>query len=110
VLASLAEPLGVALMEAMSMCLPVVATRAGGVPEMIRDDVEGVLVAPGQPEALADVIQGLATDPQRAMRLGLAARRRVEERFDHRRSATVIAAALRAPSAVDARSPVAAQG
>jgi glycosyltransferase involved in cell wall biosynthesis len=108
VLASMAEPLGVALMEAMSMRLPVVATRAGGVPEMIRDDVEGVLVPPAQPLALADAIHGLMTDAQRAMRLAAAARRRIEERFDHRRSAMQITAALRAPSAMDARAPVAA--
>jgi colanic acid/amylovoran biosynthesis glycosyltransferase len=102
VLASMAEPLGVALMEAMSMELPVVATRAGGVPEMIRDDVEGVLVPPSQPQMLADAIHGLASDPPRALRLASAARERVEQRFSHRRSAQAIATGVRTPVLRDA--------
>jgi colanic acid/amylovoran biosynthesis glycosyltransferase len=94
VLASLAEPLGVALMEAMAMELPVVATRAGGVPEMIRDGLEGVLVPPAMPQLLADAIEGIAHDPALASRLGSAARKRIEERFSHRRSAAAIAAGI----------------
>jgi len=94
VLASLAEPLGVALMEAMAMELPVIATRAGGVPEMIRDGVDGVLVPPATPQLLADAIERLARDPAHARSLGSAARRRIEERFSHRRSATAIASGV----------------
>jgi colanic acid/amylovoran biosynthesis glycosyltransferase len=101
VLASLAEPQSVALMEAMAMQLPIVVTRVGGVPEMIGDDVEGVLVAPQQPQQLADAIAALAADPQRAQRLAFAARARVEERFSHRRSAQAIAAAVRERIVVD---------
>lgn len=100
VLASVAEPLGVALMEAMAMELPVVATRAGGVPEMVRDGLEGVLVPPAMPEVLADALERLARDPAHAKTLGVAARKRIEECFSHRRSAQAIVAGMnrRCPS------------
>jgi glycosyltransferase involved in cell wall biosynthesis len=94
ILASLAEPLGVALMEAMAMELPVIATRAGGVPEMVRDGLEGVLVPPAMPTALADALERLARDPAHAKALGVAARRCIEQRFSHRRSAQAIVAGL----------------
>ena len=56
-LASWAEPLGVAFMEAMAMETPVVATAAGGVPELIDDGVEGILVPPHDPVRLADALE-----------------------------------------------------
>jgi glycosyltransferase involved in cell wall biosynthesis len=101
VLASLAEPLGVALMEAMAMELPVVATRAGGVPEMIRDGLEGVLVPAAMPTVLADALERVASDPVLAKALGLAARQRVEERYSHRRSAQAIVAGVSGNSLAD---------
>jgi colanic acid/amylovoran biosynthesis glycosyltransferase len=85
------EPLGVALMEAMSMEVPVVATRAGGVPELVDDGVSGVLVPPGDPAALADTIRALAADPVRCAALGRAGRERVVAAFSSERSARTIA-------------------
>ena len=76
VLASSWEGLPVALMEASSLGLPIVATRVGGIPEAFRDEVDAVLVPSGSPEALADAIGALAVDPARREALGAAARAR----------------------------------
>lgn len=80
-LASHAEPLGVAYMEAMSCELPVVGTRAGGVPEMIEDGATGLLVPPKDPAALAAALRRLAETPDLARAMGRTARTVVEERF-----------------------------
>jgi glycosyltransferase involved in cell wall biosynthesis len=61
-------------LEALSCGVPVVAGRAGGLPEIVHDGENGVLVEPGDPEALADTIQGLIEDPARRSALAAAAR------------------------------------
>jgi glycosyltransferase involved in cell wall biosynthesis len=73
---SITEGLPVALLEAMAYGLAIVATRAGGMPEVLTDDVDAVLVPPGDARALAEAARGLAHDPERRTRLGLAARAR----------------------------------
>jgi glycosyltransferase involved in cell wall biosynthesis len=90
-LASLQEPLGVAIMEAMALRTPVVVTGAGGVPELVDDGVDGLLVPPETPEALADKLALLARDAPLAHRLGEAGRKKIEASFDSARSAQVIA-------------------
>lgn len=90
-LASKAEPLGVAIMEAMALSIPVVVTGAGGVPELIDDGRDGVLVPPGDHEAMAKAIVNVAIDSQGAQALGEAGRRKIAERFSSRRSAEVLA-------------------
>jgi colanic acid/amylovoran biosynthesis glycosyltransferase len=90
-LASLAEPLGVAIMEAMALETPIVVTRTGGVPELVRDDEDGLLVPPARADALADAIERLARDPLLAERLARSGRKRVVEGFDSSRSARVLA-------------------
>jgi glycosyltransferase involved in cell wall biosynthesis len=70
-----------AVLEAMGRGKPVVASRVGGIPEMIEDGVSGLLVPPGDEGALATAIGALLTDPARAARLAEAARRRVAEQF-----------------------------
>lgn len=72
-LASIEEPLGVVLMEAMAARLPVVATRAGGVPELVTDGVDGLLVPPRDPQALAAAIGRVAADATLAGQLSAAA-------------------------------------
>jgi glycosyltransferase involved in cell wall biosynthesis/protein-tyrosine-phosphatase len=83
VLPSLHEGIPMALLEAMALGRPVVATAVGGVPEVVTDRVNGLLVAPGDDRALADACLALALDPSWARTLGDAARRTVTERFSH---------------------------
>jgi colanic acid/amylovoran biosynthesis glycosyltransferase len=75
-----------ALIEAMAMRLPVVATRITAIPEIVEDRVSGILVPPRNPLALAQALLELADDAGLAHALGVNARRRVEERFDIRKS------------------------
>jgi glycosyltransferase involved in cell wall biosynthesis len=91
VLASLHEPLGVAIMEAMAMGLPVVVTREGGVPELVQDGADGLLVDARSPEQIAAALVRLAGDPGLAQRLGAEGRRTVARRFHSGVSAGVIA-------------------
>ena len=80
-LASWHEPLGVALMEAMSCEVPTIGTAAGGVAELIRDGQDGILVPPRDPPAMADAILRLTGDPDLARRLGQAGRERIVSGF-----------------------------
>jgi glycosyltransferase involved in cell wall biosynthesis len=91
-LPSFAEGVPVVLMEAMAMEIPVVTTRIAGIPELVADGVDGVLVAPGRPDELADALARLAGAPDERRRLGAAGRRAVLERYDIR----AIGPALRA--------------
>jgi protein-tyrosine-phosphatase len=72
-----------ALLEAMALGRPVVATAVGGVPEVVTHRASGLLVAPGDEPALADACLELALDPERSRTLGERSRRVVEERFSH---------------------------
>lgn len=69
------------VLEPMSYGKPVIATRVGGVPEMIEDGRCGLLVPPADEDALADAMERLLGDPEEAARLGRAARKRVESHF-----------------------------
>jgi glycosyltransferase involved in cell wall biosynthesis len=69
-LPSRSEGLPVALLEALAMRRPVVASRVGGVPDLIRHGDSGLLVKPDDPEAVAREIVRLLTDPDLAARLG----------------------------------------
>jgi len=90
-LASWHEPLGVAYMEAMACEVPTLGTDAGGVPELIRHGVDGLLVEPKSPERLAAAIRLLAQSPEDAMRLGKAGRARILDRFNCQKGAELIA-------------------
>lgn len=74
------------LLEAMAMALPVVTTPVSGIPEVVRDGSNGVLVPPTDALALADAIAGLAADPGRRVALGTTARRDVVAGFTEERS------------------------
>jgi len=80
-LASRSEGLGVAALEAMACRRPVVATRVGGLAEAVVDGRTGLLVAPGDPAALAAALRTLRDDPELRARLGAAGPRRLEEGF-----------------------------
>jgi glycosyltransferase involved in cell wall biosynthesis len=70
-----------AVLEAMAMGLPVVATRVGGLPELVEDGVTGLLVEPERPEALAEALVRVLGDRALADRLGQAGRRLVLEDY-----------------------------
>jgi len=86
----------IALMEAMSMGKPCVSTTVAGIPELITDGEDGLLVSPRDPDALADSIERLLVDREFAAKLGAAARRKIESRFDLRRNAAIAAELLTA--------------
>lgn len=69
------------ILEAMCFGCPSVATRAGGIPEVVEDQVSGVLVPFGDVDAFAVAVQGLITDPSRRKVLGRAAQLRARELF-----------------------------
>lgn len=75
------EPLGLVAMEGAAAGLPVVASAHGGVAEVVRHGVTGLLVPPGHPAALARSLRLLADDPELARRMGQAGRADVAERF-----------------------------
>ncbi len=81
VLPSFAEGIPVVLMEAMASGVPCVTTRITGIPELIRSDDEGLLVAPSDAEALAAAIARLIDDPALRARIAAAARRRIDADF-----------------------------
>ena len=72
----------VALMEAMAIGVPVIATDVSGIPELVVDDHTGLLVPPADPVAIADAVEALLADPSRRERLVDGARRLVAAEFD----------------------------
>src|SRR6185503_8425874 len=81
VMSSLTEGLGTSLLDAMACGKPIVATTAGGMPEVVADGQTGLLVAPRDDHALAAAIVRLLKDPQARAAMGAAGERRVRERF-----------------------------
>jgi colanic acid/amylovoran biosynthesis glycosyltransferase len=90
-LASFEEGLPMALMEAMAMEIPCVATWVNGIPELIYNNKEGLLVAPGNVEGLANAIESLLKDPDLRRRLGKAGRRKVLQDYNLGNNAAALA-------------------
>lgn len=80
-LPSYAEGLPVSVLEAMSAGLPIVSTPVGGIPEAVGNGVEGLLVTPGDIDALASAFDQLLSDAALRKRIGDAARKKVESSF-----------------------------
>ncbi|MEO7540219.1 MAG: glycosyltransferase family 4 protein, partial [Pyrinomonadaceae bacterium] len=89
VLASLQEGLPIALVEAMVLGKPCIATRINAVPEAIEDGVNGLLVEPGNALQLADAIQTLVDQPELRGRLGSNASKKALASFDARHGADI---------------------
>jgi glycosyltransferase involved in cell wall biosynthesis len=81
VLPSIAEPFGIALVEAMALGKPCIAVNAGGPVEIVADGETGILVPACDPHALADAIINLVQNGGRAKAMGAEGMRRAEERF-----------------------------
>jgi glycosyltransferase involved in cell wall biosynthesis/predicted N-acetyltransferase YhbS len=91
VLASQWEGLPVAMMEAMALGLPIVATNVGGVAEELTNDIDALLVPPGEPAALAEALERVATYPDLRRQLARAAQARSPE-FDVARTIEIVEA------------------
>lgn len=75
------EPFGQVVIEGMAASTPVVATRGGGIPEIVQDGVTGLLVPMGDAEAMATAILRLLTSPDQALALGAAGFHHVSKHF-----------------------------
>ena len=89
-----AEPFGQVIIEAMAAGKPVVATRGGGVPEIVVDGGTGLLVPMADAPAMAAAVATLLADPDAARAMGRRGRRRVEEHFSIERTARGVEAVL----------------
>ena len=87
---TLPDTLPLAVLEAMAAGRPVVASDIGGLPELVENDRTGLLVSPGDHNALANAILELVDQPEKAKRLGSNARRRAVEEFDESRYGAAI--------------------
>ncbi len=82
VLPSLYEGFGIALLEAMAAGKPVIASNVGGIPEFVNPGETGILVEPGNADVLAEAIEQVLTNRDRAKRMGANARAMIRQRFD----------------------------
>lgn len=88
------EPFGLVATEAMAAGTPLIATRAGGLAEVVEDDVDGVLIPPRDAQALAAAAIALANDPGRRERLARGGIETASSRFSHERVAAEYEAVL----------------
>jgi len=86
---NIAEGFGMVLIEANACGKPVIGSRVGGIKYVIRDGETGLLVPPGDPEALADAIRRLIEDPEKAEVMGQNGRKMVEKNYTWERSSRI---------------------
>lgn len=94
VLSSFAEGVPIALMEAMAMEVPCISTNIAGIPELIRDNIDGMLVPASSVEALAAAMDQLIKDSELRRRLGASGRARVLECYNLPLNLQLLAAAF----------------
>ena len=92
VLASFAEGIPVALMEAMAMEIPCISTRVAGIPELIRDEIDGLLTPASSQTELSNAMKRLIEDSQLRRRLSIAGRKRVLALHDLKTNTRALAA------------------
>ncbi len=109
VLASLTEGMPNAILEAMAAGRAVVATRVGGIPDLVIDRETGILVPRAEPAALAAAIMALLDDPSRRARLGEAGRRRAREHFSMEKVTGAVVAVYEALLGLEPEATVAPQ-
>lgn len=80
-LSSIAEGTPVTMLEAMATGLPIVSTAVGGIPDLVQDGVDGALVPPSDPRALAAALAAYVRDEAQARRHGAAGRTRIENKY-----------------------------
>ena len=90
-IASFAEGIPVVLMEAMAMGIPCVTTYVAGIPELIRDGIDGLLVAPSDLDGLVEALAKLMGDVNLRERIGKSGRARVLEQYDLRKNVEKLA-------------------
>ncbi|MBU1044174.1 MAG: glycosyltransferase family 4 protein [Candidatus Omnitrophica bacterium] len=81
VLASLNEAVGLVLIEAQSMGVPVIATKVGGVPEIVKDGKSGILVEPGSPAELVAAMEKLISNSTQRREMGKYAKKNISEKY-----------------------------
>ncbi|MCL5773612.1 MAG: glycosyltransferase family 4 protein [Firmicutes bacterium] len=79
--ASWRESFGRVIFEGMALEKPVIATSVGGVPEIIEDDITGMLIPHGDSSAIRNAVESLLVNPQKCVTLGKLARKRIQDRF-----------------------------
>ena len=84
------EPAGLVNFEAMAVSRPIIGTRIGGIPELVQDGVNGLLISAGDVEGFAEAILRLTRDPGLARRMGEEGRRIVERRFTNQMYADLV--------------------
>ncbi len=94
-LASLNEGIPVAVMEAMAMEIPVIVTDVGGNYELVNNGLDGILVQPEKPEEMANAITKVLQNKEIALSLSKESRKKILEKFHHRRSAEVLMGCLK---------------
>jgi len=92
---TIAEPFGQVIVEGMAAAKPVVATNGGGVPEIVIDNVTGLLIPMGDASAMAEAVCNILSDPSTARQMGLRGRDRVRERFSIESTALKVEAVYR---------------
>ena len=109
-LPSFAEGIPVVLMEAMALQRPVVTTAVMGIPELVEHDISGLIVPPGNADALVAAVCALADNPARRREMGSAGRAKIVAEFDVRRSAEQLRVLFEAARPELRRDPAAAGG
>ena len=83
-LPSQTESFGLVFAEAMSCGLPIIGTFVGGIPELVRHEIDGILVNPAKPGEIRESLETMVNNPEKRKAMGVAARQRIEEKYSWR--------------------------